>query len=204
MNAHVLILAGGRGSRLGAVRKSEIRLGGQPLLARVANRLPVDQNAFLISTGPDASGPVDFGTALPDLDAPLGGPLAGIAAAAAHLRDRAPPDSVMVSIAVDTPFLPLDFVPRLLAALADGARAAQACWRGNAYPTNAAWRLADLQHLPEQAHGGAGVQSPKALLAQLNAVSVDWEATQAEDPFANLNTLADLINLSRRAAGSSD
>ncbi|MEQ9636209.1 MAG: molybdenum cofactor guanylyltransferase [Devosia marina] len=204
MNTQFLILAGGSGSRLGQVRKAEIRLGGSPLLERVANRLRIDRSALFISTGAGLSMPSAIGTALPDLDTPLGGPLAGIVAAAAHLRHHAPGDSVLLSVAVDTPFLPEDFAARLLAALEHGARAAKACWRGNAYPTNAAWRLADLQDLPEQAAAGTVAQSPRALLAQLGAVSVDWETTHACDPFANLNTISDLLALSHRVQGSSD
>lgn len=204
MNVQFLILAGGSGSRLGQVRKADIRLGGASLLERVASRLRINQSALLISTGAGLSIPNGIGTALPDFDTPLGGPLAGIVAAAAHLRDHAPADSVLLSVAVDTPFLPEDYAARLLEGLEHGARAAKACWRGSAYPTNAVWRLADLQDLPEQAAAGTVAQSPKALLAQLGAVSVDWGTTDASDPFANLNTLADLIDLSHRAQGSSD
>lgn len=204
MNAYFVILAGGGGSRLGHVRKAEIRLGGASLQERVANRLRIDRSAILISTGAGLSIPSAIGTTLPDLDTPIGGPLAGILAAAAHLRHQASTDSVLFSVAVDTPFLPEDFASRLMEPLEDGARAAKACWRGNAYPTNAAWRLADLQDLPEQASAGTVAPSPRALLAQLGAVSVDWEATHASDPFANLNTLADLIDLSYRVRGSSD
>ncbi len=204
MNVRGLILAGGRGSRLGNVRKAGIRLAGIALLERVIRRLHIDASSLLISTGPGRPEPSAIGAVVPDLDTPLGGPLAGIAAAVEHLRDRAPKDTVLLSVAVDTPFLPEDFAPRLLEALDTGARAAEASWRGNSYPTNAAWRLADLYDLPEQAIAGTFVQSPRALLAQLGAVSVDWEATHANDPFANLNTLADLIGLSHRAQSSSD
>ena len=204
MSVRVLILAGGRGTRLGQVRKADIRLGGLPLLTRVASRLRMSEDDLLVSTGPGPASPGAFGTALPDLDTSLGGPLAGVAAAAAYLRDQAPSDTVLLSVAVDTPFLPQDFVTRMLETMDHGAPAAQAFWRGNAYPTNAAWRLADLHDLPEQAAKGTVVQSPKALLAQLGAVAVDWEATHADDPFANLNTLADLIDLSHRMQASSD
>lgn len=203
MNVCAVILAGGAGSRLGQVRKSEIRLGGETLLARLTGRLAIEKTSLLISTGPGPADPIAVGDALPDLDGPLGGPLAGIVAAVAHLRQRAPTDTVLLSVAVDTPFLPNDFVPRMLAPLAKGAPAAQAFWRGNAYPTNAAWSLSALRDLPERIVSDKAINSPKALLAQLGAVQVEWGDSHGDNPFANLNTLADLVTLARRSRQSS-
>ena len=200
MNAVGLILAGGSGSRLGSVRKADLRLGGQTLMERVVAGLGATAPPLLISTGGVAEDLAAFGTPLPDLDLPLAGPLAGLAAASQHLSGRAGRETIVVTVAVDTPFLPPDYVQRLVGAIAGGARAAQAGWQGNAYPTNAAWRLADLVDLVARIEAGTAPNSPKALLRQQNAVMVDWSGSHAEDPFANLNTLADLVTLARRAS----
>lgn len=204
MTPHFLILAGGEGNRLGGVRKAALRLNGVTLLERVAARMRADKETVLVSTGPSPAYPISFGIALPDLDNRLGGPLAGIVAAVNHLRARTEANARLVTVAVDTPFLPEDYISRLLAELDSGVPAAYAAWDGNAYPTNAAWRLDALQDLPEQVANGVAPNSPKTLLAQLGGVAVDWSGTQASDPFTNLNTLADLVDLARRARVSSN
>lgn len=199
MNIVGLILAGGSGQRLGGVRKADLRLGGQTLLQRVAERLGNLQQNLLISTGREAARYDRFGTCVPDLDLGLSGPLAGIVAAARHLEGRADPDTILISVAVDTPFLPEDYVTCLVDALVGGAQAVQAGWQGNGYPTNAAWRLPALAVLTRQIDAG-GVGSAKKLLRTLQAPLLDWGDSCPVDPFANLNTLEDLMALTRRAA----
>lgn len=189
MNLHVLILAGGRGSRLGGVRKAELRLGGSTLLDRVIARLPPLPTPLLIATGPDPALNYPGGINLADQHADPGGPMAGLLAAIRYLGTAS--DELLVTVAVDTPFLPADFVARLTATKAS---AAEAGWRGNFYPTNAAYRLSALAGVLAEPPA-----SPRQLLAALGARRIDWADAAGEDPFANLNDLADLVALRRRA-----
>lgn len=198
MALYGLILSGGRGNRLGDVRKGALRMGGLSLLDRTARHFRASGAALLVSVGQGGQEVIDDAIVLPDLDLPVGGPMAGLLAAAYHLQD-ASTDDVLVSAAVDSPFLPEDYVERLRAALETGGVAAQAGWRGNFYPTNAAWRLSALAALPQQARDGALSKSPRALLAAVGAAEVDWAVTHDTDPFQNLNTLGDLLALARRA-----
>jgi molybdenum cofactor guanylyltransferase len=194
MTVYALVLAGGQGSRLGHVRKAELRLGGRRMLEGVTERLRDFAAPLLLSVGDGPAMPEVLGLSLIDDAATGGGPLAGLAAAVLHLRGIADPGDVLVTVAVDTPFLPTDFVERLTSAL-ERAPATFAAWQGNFYPTNAAYRFGAIADLLERAQE---IGSPKRLLRWLDAVAVDWnEAT--EDPFANLNTLADLVALQRRA-----
>ncbi|QQR40836.1 molybdenum cofactor guanylyltransferase [Devosia rhizoryzae] len=188
MTIYAVVLAGGQGSRLGDVRKAEIRLGGRSLLERVMERLPTD---VLISTGHGRS--YSKYTCVSDGPGPVGGPLAGLAAAVLYLRDKASSDDVLISAAVDTPFLPADFAHKLIGGLAFNL-AAYAIWGDEVYPTNAAYRFGAIATLPERL---AELGSPKRLQAALHAQAVRWETDQ--NPFANLNTLADLVTLARRA-----
>jgi molybdopterin-guanine dinucleotide biosynthesis protein A len=192
-----VILAGGQGSRLGGVRKPDLRLGGIRLIDRVASRLSPPCTPILVATGPAAGGAplLPAGTiGVPDLPIALGGPLAGLLAAALHPAiDQA---THLVSIAVDTPCFPDDMVDRLLAALGH-APAAACSWRGISYPTNAIWPLDVLRATATAWSSGTGPHSPRALLASIGATEVDFSAL-AEDPFANINTLADLLALARR------
>ena len=222
---HAVIIAGGQGQRLGGVRKADLRIGGRRLLDRVIDGLGPVEQPVVVATGP-AAGPTlqlpagAIGVA--DIGGEHTGPLAGIAAAVVALRARGVSAGVLVSVAVDTPLLPADYVTRLLAGLGE-ASAAFALWGEDFYPTNAAWRIEAIADLPEQMMLGAAPASPKALLPHLNAVPVDWKResplpgrsvadlspggrsgavatppTGGNDPFANVNTVSDLIALERR------
>lgn len=196
--AHAVILAGGAGERLGGVRKAELRIGGRRLAERVAAALGDVDVPILFSTGPKPRPAPEGMVALPDLPAPLGGPLAGLAAAAAELRRRGIDDGLLVSVAVDTPFLPADFVTVMQDGLGE-APSAYAIWGEAFHPPNAVWRIAALAELPEQVLAGRAPASLKALHRALGSRAVDWRAGHAADPFANLNTLTDLLALGRRA-----
>jgi molybdenum cofactor guanylyltransferase len=190
MTTFALILAGGEGSRLGHVRKANLRLGGKTLLERVTVRLQDDVETVFVSSGNSSALP----DGLPDIRGAVSGPLAGVAAAVAHLRDRAEPKDVLVTVAVDTPFLPCDFVRRLEEPLVR-APASFAQWRDDFYPTNAAYRLGAILDLPENMEA---LFSPKRVLEPLGAEPVRWDHL-SDDPFANLNTLSDLVALARRS-----
>ena len=197
---HAVIIAGGRGERLGGVRKADLRIGGRRLVDGVTEALGSVAAPLLISTGPrqDWHGLLDDAVAVSDLDAATGGPLAGLAAAIAALRERGIVTGLLVSVAVDTPFLPRDFVTRMRDALGDGP-AAYAAWDDQFYPPNAIWRIEAVADLPEQVRDGSVARSLKALQQGLGARPVDWTGHGAGNPFANVNTVADLIALGRMA-----
>lgn len=194
MKVHALILAGGEGSRLGFVRKATLRIGNRRLIDSVAERLP-NVDSVLVATGPGPAVPLGVGTGLSDGVDTHGGPMSGLKAALRHLGDDGA-EGVILTVAVDTPFLPEDYGARLLDAISAGANAACAAWGGRIYPTNAAWRLCALPPVDDLPH------SPKALLEMLGGGIVDWSGSAAQNPFANLNSLADLVSLSRRAMGA--
>lgn len=196
---HAVIIAGGKGERLGLVRKAELRIGNRRLIDRVADSLgPVASR--LLAVGPSNDRPLLRPDLIPvtDLPAPVGGPLAGLAATIAALHDRKIRHGLLVSCAVDTPFLPRDVIAALTGALGD-APAAYATWGDQFYPPNAIWRVESLADLPQQVLDSRAPPSLKALQRDLGAVAVDWSTRTATNPFANLNTVADLIALGRLA-----
>lgn len=196
---HGVIIAGGKGARLGGVRKADLRIGGRRLLDRVAGALGAVAPPLLIAVGPedDGRGRRDGAVAVTDLEAPVGGPLAGLVAAVAALQGRGFSDGLLVSAAVDTPFLPDDFVAVMGAELGD-VPAAFAGWGADFYPPNAIWRIAALADLPGRVMDGTAPGSLKGLQASLGARRVDWAGRCAVDPFLNVNTVADLVRLGRR------
>lgn len=199
---HAAIIAGGEGQRLGGVRKADLRIGGVRQIDRVVAALGAVARPILVSTGPEhrrIEMPAGC-AALPDLDAPHGGPLAGLAAAIDRLAREGITHGLLVSVAVDTPFLPTDFVQRLEAGLGE-APAAFAAWGDDFYPPNAIWRVESLQGLPDSIMRDAAPASLKALQRELGAVRVDWAEDAEANPFLNINTVADLVALQRIARG---
>ncbi|GLQ09837.1 molybdenum cofactor guanylyltransferase [Devosia yakushimensis] len=198
---YAVIIAGGQGQRLGGVRKRDIRIGGIRLIERVRQALGAVNPPVLVATGPGEAPVLDDGMlAIADLDGPVGGPLAGLAAAIEALQRRGIHQGIVVSAAVDTPFLPAGFGDAMAAALGD-ADAIYAAWGEAFYPPNAAWRIEALSALPGQVRDGTAPNSLKALYGRLKGTRLDWTAGYERDPFANLNTLADLTSLQRRARG---
>jgi molybdopterin-guanine dinucleotide biosynthesis protein A len=198
-----LILAGGEGNRLGSVRKATLKFGGQRLLDRIGAVLAPHCAPIFVSTGPvgraSASLPPEM-IDVADLDLPIGGPLAGVIALAHWLETASAPPDLVVTVAVDTPLLPHDFVPVLMERLPASAPTAYVTHGENFYPTNAIWRGAALAELSARTASGTPPKSLRAVLEDIGAAAISWPSTAASaDPFANINTLADLIALTRRA-----
>lgn len=133
-----------------------------------------------------------------DLPGDYAGPLAGFAAAVDLLGTEA---ELLVCAAVDAPFLPEDYVARLLTGLG-GRAAAIGTYGRQPYPTNSVWRLDRVRALPARLRAGTAPRSLKSLAAEMGAVAVEWPAGPAGDPFANINTPQDLALAEARAAGS--
>lgn len=205
MRLAAVILAGGRGERLGGVTKANLEIGGTRLLEKVSQALGslpapvvVAHGALPIVELRLLSGQVGVA----DLATPYAGPLAGVAAAVVHCRNLDPLPEALVTVAVDTPFVPADYVARLVAALDEATPAIIARYAGQAYPTNMIWRFAALTSLPEQLAGGTAPRSLKRLAAAAGARPLDWPETAEDDPFANINTPDDLRRLAARAERS--
>tara|TARA_R110002020_G_scaffold2136_12_gene9802 strand:- start:12344 stop:12955 length:612 start_codon:yes stop_codon:yes gene_type:complete len=197
---HAVIIAGGQGTRLGGVRKADLRVGGLRQLDRVIRALDGVQRPIMIANGSKGQRltlPGDC-VLVPDRDSPGAGPLSGLIAAVARLAEAGITHGLLVSVAVDTGFLPDDFVPRLTHGLGD-AMAVHAAWGDDFYPPNALWRLEALQHLPTASDSAKGPASLKALHGQLGGQRVDWAGTARRNPFASINTMTDLLALQRRA-----
>ena len=195
-----VVLAGGRGERLGGVVKAELRVGGVRLLERVLARIS-SCAPIVVAHGPHDPSAMRLPgrvVSVADLGGDYAGPLAGFAAAVAALPDDV---ELLVCTAVDTPFLPEDYVDGLVAGLG-AAPAAIASYGGQPYPTNSIWRLERFRDLPERVLAGTAPRSLKSLAAGVGGVTVEWPIGTAGDPFANVNTAEDLALAEARAAGA--
>jgi molybdenum cofactor guanylyltransferase len=219
-----LILAGGRGARMGEIDKGLVRLRGRPLVDHVAATLAPQVAHLLVSANRNADSYARYAPVLAD-DPAHGawqGPLAGIAAGLAGS-----PLPWVVTAPCDTPFLPQDLVARLAAALRgdcvadravdgteDGIAEGGATSRANAGAKKGAPRIA-------VAHAGGRRQSvcmllPVDLLPALRAyldagerrvdrwqdahgcIEVDCGDAAA---FMNLNTADELAQAEKITAG---
>lgn len=196
-----IILAGGRGERLGGVIKANLVVGGQELLKRVSTAL-AGADIILVAHGPIDPAALSLlpgQIPIPDLPTDYAGPLAGLAAAIDWALSQPEPPETLVLAPVDTPFLPPDYLPRLLAGLATGP-AALATFDGQPYPTSSAWRLDAIRDLAAGVRAGTAPHSLMRLAQGLGAATVPFPPRAGGDPFANANTPEELLALQRRAS----
>lgn len=170
-----VILAGGQGRRIGG-RKAEVLLGGLPLWRHVERRVE-PQVSVLAVNGLDV---VDFDVVSDGV--PGLGPLGGILAAMVWARSRGA--ARVLTVAVDTPFLPLDLVERMAAV--EGAIVVAETQDG-LHGTTAIWDVGLAASL--EAALAQGVR--KVTVFAQDAVAVRFAET-VPPAFFNVNTAEDL------------
>ena len=195
MRIAACILAGGKGERLGGVNKALLELGGQRFIDRAVDVVR-GCDPILIAVGREAFAIPEGTVALRDIESDYAGPLAGVAAAIAHLGTDG---DVLFSLAVDTPMFPRDFLAAALPLL-DGAPVVVGAYGAQDYPTNALWRLEAIGDLADELRDGTAPRSLKRLAERLGAVRLDYAERVSEDPFRNANTPEDLALLRRAQA----
>lgn len=191
----VVLLAGGRSSRMGT-NKAFARLGGESLLARISRQISQRQTrppALNADTDwPDAMGL----TLLPDGIPGKLGPLAGVLAAMQDTSARYPLASHVVTVPIDSPFLPQDLVARLADAVQDDNEIAIATSLDRDHPVVGLWPVTAARDLETWI-----VSDPKRrvrdflerhLVRRVNFPAIET-ARGALDPFFNVNTPADLV-----------
>ncbi|MCR8724921.1 molybdenum cofactor guanylyltransferase MobA [Frigidibacter sp. ROC022] len=181
-----LILAGGRGSRMGGADKAFLTLGGSSLLARVIDRFAPQVDRLALSANGDPARFSGFGLpVLPDPVPGFPGPLAGLLAGLDWAAGAGA--ETLVTVATDTPFLPPDLVPRLL--LAGDGGPALAATPGGLHPTFALWPVTLAGALRDRL--AAGHRRLSDFAAAHGAATASFP-DQPFDPFLNINTAEDL------------
>ncbi len=199
-----LILAGGRGRRLGATAtlrdKGLQPLAGRPIVSYVIERLAPQVAELIISAnghiGDYASlGQVAFKDTRVVGDTFGSGPLAGLYSGLQASRRE-----LLVTVPCDAPSLPFDLVARLWAALdLAGAQIAVATTNERVQPVFALVRRSTLPHLTAYLKGDG--RKAHAWYAGLNAVNVPFD--DEADAFANLNTPEDFSAFARNEEAKS-
>jgi molybdopterin-guanine dinucleotide biosynthesis protein A len=186
----IVVLAGGRATRMGGGDKALRLLGDATLLDHVLARLAGQGSRIVLNANGDPERFARFGLPvvadpLPDYPGPLAGVLAGMQWAAGF-----PGCADMVSVPCDSPFIPRDLVARLCAARdADGAEVACASSLGRVHPVAGLWpvRLAPVlrQALDE------GTRRIGSWAGRFRLVEVEFVG-EPVDPFFNANHPDDL------------
>ncbi len=184
-----LILAGGQGRRMGGADKALLTLGGRTLLERMMARLAPQVDQIMVAAGAD---PERIRRRYPGVIAlddgefaglgPLAGILAGLRAAE---RDQV---AQVLSVPVDTVFVPMDLRIRLGAAPSVVDHGGRVHHSVAVWPRAASTRLAGFLATP----GRHRVRDFAALIG----MRLVWFA-DAGDPFMNINAPEDLAAAER-------
>jgi molybdenum cofactor guanylyltransferase len=184
-----LILAGGRGSRMGGTDKGLQPLHGTPMAMYTMMRLTPQVGGLMINANRNLAAYESFGVpvytdSVPDFAGPLAGMLAGLEQCATPW---------MVTAPCDSPFLPTDLVARLAQAIeAEGADLAipvtlDQDGRRQTQPVFCLMPVSALDSLVAYLSGGGRKIETWAASHRLAEVLFDDAAA-----FANINTLDEL------------
>jgi molybdenum cofactor guanylyltransferase len=191
-----VVLAGGRGSRMGGVDKGLQNFNGTPLALHTLMRLAPQVGQAMINANRNLAAYESFGVPVwPDVIADYAGPLAGFLTALERCET-----SWLVTAPCDTPLFPLDLVSRLAeAAQQQGAEIAMAAAREEdgqirTQPVFCLLQVDLLESLVRFTHGGG--RKIDAWTAQHRTAVVTFDQP-GDDPraFFNANTLAQLLQL---------
>ena len=187
-----LILAGGRGSRMGGVDKGLQNHNGMPMALHAMMRLSPQVLEVMVNANRNLTAYESFGASVwPDSTPDFAGPLAGMLTGLEHTHTP-----WMVTVPCDCPVFPLDLVERLYEAVereaADLAMpvTTEADGRRQTHPVFCLMRASLLENLAEfLARGGRKID---AWTQTQRCVEVPFPDAQA---FFNVNTAEDLRRL---------
>ncbi len=186
-----LVLAGGRGSRMGGVDKGLQNFRGLPLAMNALLRLQLQVGHVLINANRNLAAYESMGVPVwPDPIGDYAGPLAGWLAGLEHCETP-----YLVTVPCDTPNFPTDLVEQLAAALvAEGADIAMAATQENGQlqvqPVFCLLKTELMESLVAYLH--AGQAKIARWTAQHRCATVVFEDAAA---FANANTPQELAQL---------
>ena len=192
-----LVLAGGRGSRMGGVDKGLQNHQGIPLALHAMLRLQPQVGELMVNANRNLGAYEAFGAPVwPDAVGDFAGPLAGLLVGLERCETP-----WLVSVPCDTPNFPTDLVERLAAALAtDGAEIAMAATREDGelrtQPVFCLLQASLLESLSAFLQSGERKIDRWTARHRLSVVEFDDAAA-----FFNANTLAELHQLQVRGPG---
>jgi molybdopterin-guanine dinucleotide biosynthesis protein A len=180
-----LILAGGKGSRMGGVDKGLQAFRGRRLVDHVYERLAPQVGGIIINANQNQEAYRTFGVrVVSDAIGGYAGPLAGM-----HAGLSVSKRPFLASVPCDSPFLAEDLIARLYARIDEtGAELAVAKTGDQPHPVFSLMRRGVLEHLSDFLKDGG--RKIDAWYASLNVVEVAFD--DEAEAFSNFNTLEEL------------
>lgn len=198
INPPAVILAGGLSRRMGR-DKAQIALGGKSLLDHVIARIKPQVSTLSLNAPLDHPAPHGL-PLVPDSLPGRPGPLAGILAAMRHAARQMPQVSHVLTVPIDSPFLPKDLVEKLAQSITAENVIAIATSQGAMHPVCGLWPISLASALQDFLEGPEEPRV-KTFLSRQNTVLVAFADLDTRagrlDPFLNLNTPEDLENARR-------
>ncbi|MEQ8313765.1 MAG: molybdenum cofactor guanylyltransferase MobA [Gammaproteobacteria bacterium] len=186
-----VILAGGRGSRMGLVDKPLLDLGGTPLIQWVVTRAQpqVRQLLLCVNRNPERYQFLNldqFG----DYSNPYAGPLLGIVSAMRQLAKTAQDQQQLLAcFPADVPWFPSDIVARLISQMQQEDSDVAVVQEGEQLqPLFSVWKISLRTELEKAV--SEGLFGPKLVLPRLNTSVLQVDSSKQE--FFNINTHDDL------------
>jgi len=198
MSLAVVILAGGRATRMGGGDKPLKVLRGVPILSHVLARVARDGRALVLNANGDPDRFAPFGLpVVADAESDFPGPLAGILAGLDWAAARGMAGDVL-SVPGDCPFIPHDLGARLEEARqAAGVPLACAGSGGWTHPVIGLWPVSLREEL--RTAMAAGERKIDRFTARFGCATAEWPV-EPFDPFFNVNTPDELSEAERLAA----
>ncbi|MDY0748203.1 molybdenum cofactor guanylyltransferase MobA [Paucibacter sp. R3-3] len=187
-----LILAGGRGSRMGGVDKGLQLLDGRPLAGHVLARLRPQVDVVMVSANRNAEAYAALGCqVVADADNSFSGPLSGLLAGL-----RACSSDWLLSAPCDAPLLPADLAAWLAATIDDSTDIAVPLTAdGRLQPVFCLLRRSLSAELERYLNDGG--RKVETWMAAQRLRRVPFDRPDDERAFFNANTLAELHTLER-------
>jgi len=178
-----IVLAGGKGTRMGSVDKGLQPLRGKPMVEHVLARLRPQVAEIIINANQNVETYEKLGhRVVRDEIGGFAGPLAGL-----HAGLKAAAHPLVVTVPCDSPFLPDDLVQRLNAALKDHDLAVAKTGE-QPHPVFALMKRPVRESLEAFLAGGG--RKIDAWYAALKVIEVKFD--DEADAFRNINTLEEL------------
>ena len=186
---YCVILAGGQGRRLDGKGKYLQILNNKSLLEHVISRMKVQTEYLAVNFRNNNHKKINLPTVIDKFKENVG-PLAGIHAALSHVNEISKKKAAVVTVPVDTPFVPLDLIFQLKKKFNPSVNdVVIACSRKRHHPTIAMWSSSLKNKIEKSILNN--VRKIDFFTKDLRKVFVEWNGNDY-DPFYNINDYNDL------------
>ena len=189
-NLAVLIMVGGKSSRIGGGIKSLLEFNNKKIFDRILNRLQPQIERIIINCNKQNKEIIKYNyPIIKDIKKGYLGPLAGIHAGMKWLSKNNPGIHWLITVSGDSPFIPCDLVKKFEKIITNKSKIILAKSNKRIHPTIGAWNIALLNDLEKHLDNGTRKILKWAEMHPLEFVDFSHKNY---DPFFNINTKEDI------------